>query len=139
MKRLIPFLLALAATAVLVPAALAVSNDASPVVKWNAPKFGAIIATKGHLALYTWKKESDKKVHCTGACAKAWPPLIVPANEMAMVHPHVSGVMGTFGVIHRPDGKAQLTLNRKPLYSFSGDAPGQVKCDGVDGWHVVHA
>ena len=63
MKRFGPLLLALAATAVLVPAALAVSHDASPAIKWNAPKFGAIVATKGHLALYTWKKESDKKAH----------------------------------------------------------------------------
>ncbi len=137
MKRLIPFLLALAATAVLVPAALAVSNDASPVVKWNAPKFGAIIATKGHLALYTWKKESDKKVHCTGACAKTWPPLTVAHGTM--VAKHVAGVMGTFGEIMRTDGRTQVTLNGRPLYTFHGDSPTRILCNGVDGWFVVHA
>ena len=137
MKRLIPFLLALAATAVLVPAALAVSNDASPVVKWNAPKFGAIIATKGHLALYTWKKESDKKVHCTGACAKTWPPLTVAHGTM--VAKHVAGVMGTFGEIMRTDGRTQVTLDGRPLYTFHGDTPRKILCNGVDGWFVVHA
>jgi predicted lipoprotein with Yx(FWY)xxD motif len=137
MKRLIPFLLALAATAVLVPAALAVSNDASPVVKWNAPKFGAIIATKGHLALYPWKKESDKKVHCTGACAKTWPPLTVAHGTM--VAKHVTGVMGTFGEIMRADGRTQVTLDGRPLYTFHGDSPTKILCNGVDGWFVVHA
>ena len=137
MKRFIPLLLALAATAVLVPAALAVSNDASPVVKWNAPKFGAIIATKGHLALYAWKKESDKKVHCTGACAKTWPPLTVAHGTM--VAKHVAGVMGTFGEIMRTDGRTQVTLNGRPLYTFHGDSPTRILCNGVDGWFVVHA
>ena len=99
--------------------------------------FGHVLAGANRVPLYTWSRERDRKVHCVGACAKAWPPLVVPANEMAMVHPHVRGVAGTFGIVHRPDGKAQLTLNGRPLYSYVGDAPGQVKCDGVDGWHVV--
>jgi predicted lipoprotein with Yx(FWY)xxD motif len=99
--------------------------------------FGAVLAGANRVPLYTWNKERDHKVHCTGACAKAWPPLIVPKNAMAMVHPHVRGIAGTFGIVHRPDGKAQLTLNGRPLYSYEGDGPGQVKCDGVEGWHVV--
>lgn len=137
MRRFIPLLLALAATVVLVPAALAVTHDASPVVKWNTAKFGAIIATKGHLALYTWKKESDKKVHCTGACAKTWPPLTVPHGTMVVKH--VAGVMGTFGEIMRADGRTQITLNGKPLYTFNGDTPTKILCNGVGGWFVVHA
>jgi predicted lipoprotein with Yx(FWY)xxD motif len=135
MRRFIPLLLALAATAVLVPAGLAATRDATPVVKWNAPKFGAILATKGHLALYTWKKESDKKVHCTGACAQAWPPLTI--THGAMVARHVAGVMGTFGEIMRADGRTQVTLDGKPLYTYHGDSPTKVLCNGVDGWFVV--
>jgi predicted lipoprotein with Yx(FWY)xxD motif len=137
MRRFIPLLLALAATAMLVPAALAATRDATPVVKWKAPKFGAIIATKGHLALYTWKKESDKKVHCTGACAQAWPPLTVAQG--AMVAKHVAGVMGTFGEIMRADGRTQVTLDGKPLYTYHGDSSTKILCNGVDGWYVVRA
>jgi predicted lipoprotein with Yx(FWY)xxD motif len=137
MQRFIPLLLALAATAVLVPAALAATRDAAPVVKWNAPKFGAILATKGHLALYTWKKESDKKVHCTGTCAQAWPPLTVAQGTMVVKH--VAGVMGTFGEIMRADGRTQLTLDGKPLYTYHGDSPTKILCNGVDGWFVVRA
>jgi predicted lipoprotein with Yx(FWY)xxD motif len=128
---------ALAATVTLVPAALAAMHPSGPVVAWNTPKFGSIVATKGHLALYTWKKESDKKVHCTGACAKTWPPLTVPHGTM--VAKHVTGVMGTFGEIMRADGTTQVTLDGRPLYAFHGDSPTKILCNGVDGWFVVHA
>jgi predicted lipoprotein with Yx(FWY)xxD motif len=137
MTRLTALLLALIATAVLVPAALAATQDASPVVKWKAPKFGAIVATPRHLALYTWKKESDKKVHCTGACAKTWPPLTIAHGTM--VAKHVAGVMGTFGEIMRADGRTQVTLDGRPLYTYHADSPTKILCNGVDGWFVVHA
>ena len=137
MRRFTVVLLSLAATAVLASAALAATRESGPVVKWNAPKFGAIIATKGHLALYTWKKESDKKVHCTGTCAKTWPPLTLPHGTM--VAKHVAGVMGTFGEIMRADGRTQVTLDGRPLYTFNGDSPTKILCNGVDGWFVVKA
>jgi predicted lipoprotein with Yx(FWY)xxD motif len=137
MRRFLPSLLALAAGVMLVPAALAATRDAGPVVKWNTPKFGAIIATKGHLALYTWKKEADKKVHCTGACATAWPPLTVAHGTT--VPKHVAGVMGTFGEIMRADGRTQVTLGGRPLYTYHADSPTKILCNGVDGWFVVKA
>lgn len=132
MKKTVLAVVVLAA--VLAPAALA---DAKPVIVVKAPKFGKILATKGHLALYTWNKEKDKKVHCTGACAKAWPPLTVPKN--AMVAKHVAGVMGTLGQVMRPDGSHQVTLNGRPLYTYHGDTRTKILCNGVDGWFVVKA
>ncbi len=137
MKHLSLLLVAFAATATLASAALAATRDSTPVVKWNTAKFGAIIATKGHLALYTWKKEADKKVHCVGACANTWPPLTVAHGTM--VAKHVKGVMGTFGEIMRADGRTQVTLDGKPLYTFNGDSPTKILCNGVDGWFVVKA
>ena len=137
MRLLVVTALVLAAAALLGSQALAAPHDASPVVKVNAPKFGAIIATKGHLALYTWNREKDKKVHCTGACATTWPPLLVAAHTM--VTKHVAGVMGTFGTIVRPDGKTQVTWDGRPLYTYHGDTPTKILCNGVDGWYVVKA
>jgi predicted lipoprotein with Yx(FWY)xxD motif len=137
MRRCLTAALALVATAMLVPAAVSAMHPAGPIVAWKAPKFGAIVATKGHLALYTWKKESDKRVHCTGACAKTWPPMTVPHGTM--VAKHVTGIMGTFGEIMRADGRTQVTLDGKPLYTFHGDSPTKILCNGVDGWFVVHA
>ena len=135
MKRYAPLLLAFVAAAAIAPQVMAATRDANPVVKWKAPKFGPILATKGHLALYTWKTESDKKVHCTGACAKAWPPLTIAKGTM--VAKHVAGVMGTFSEIMRPDGRTQVTYTGRPLYTYHGDTPTKILCNGVDGWFVV--
>jgi predicted lipoprotein with Yx(FWY)xxD motif len=137
MRRCMIVVLALVATAMLVPAAFAAMHPEGPIVAWKTPKFGAIVATKGHLALYTWKQESDKRVHCTGACAKTWPPMTIAHGSM--IAKHVTGIMGTFGEIMRPDGRTQVTLDGKPLYTFHGDSPTKILCNGVDGWFVVHA
>ena len=68
---------------------------------------------------------------------KEWPPLTVPKGTM--IAKHVMGAMGTFGTIRRPDGRTQVTLNRRPLYTYVGDTRTKILCDGVDGWFVVRA
>jgi predicted lipoprotein with Yx(FWY)xxD motif len=137
MRRFIPILLALAAVAVTAPLAVGAPRDATPVVTWKTKQFGQVLATKRHLALYTWTGEKDKKVHCTGVCASMWPPLTVAKHTM--VAKHVPGVMGTFGEIMRPDGRTQVTYNGRPLYTYHGDSPTKILCNGVDGWFVVRA
>jgi len=128
---------ALAVAALVVPAAMAVSSS-TPVAIVNSAKFGKVLATaKGHLAFYTWTREKDNKVHCTGACAKVWPPILVPKGTT--VTAHVKGAMGVFGTIKRPDGSTQLTFNKRPLYTFHGDTATKILCNGVDGWFVVKA
>lgn len=108
----------------------------TPVIKQKDPRFGNILATRAHRALYFWSVEKrDFKVHCTGACAQAWPPLIV--RTRADVPRRISGIKGTFGVIARPDGKLQVTRNRLPVYTYAHEGPNQVLCNNVDGWFVV--
>src|SRR5438128_1330252 len=135
MRRLIPLALALAAAALFATQAL--SSMMSPVTVVKSAKFGKVLANEKHLALYTWNREKDHKVHCVGACAKAWPPLLVAKGEA--VPKHVPGAMGTFGVAMRPDGSHQVTWNRRPLYTFSKDTPTKILCNGVQGWFVVKA
>jgi predicted lipoprotein with Yx(FWY)xxD motif len=134
MRRLVLPLLLLAA-AVLAASALGSTRVTGPVVKWKTAQFGSILATKGHLALYTWNQEKLRKVKCTGACSKMWPPLTIPHGTMAPKH--IAGVMGTFGEVMRPDGKTQVTFNGHPLYTYHGDTPTKILCNGVDGWFVV--
>ncbi len=99
------------------------------------PKFGSILVNGRGLALYYWSREKPNQVKCTGQCAQAWPPVLVPSG--ATVPMHIAGAMGTFGVVMRPDGGHQLTFNKHPLYTYQGDkTPSQILCDGVDGWHV---
>lgn len=136
MRRFVLTLLVLAA-AILTATAFAAQTATGPVVAFKTAKFGNVLATKGHLALYTWNKEKAGAVKCTGACAKVWPPLTIPRGTMAPKH--VAGVMGTFGELTRPDGRTQVTFDGHALYTFSRDTPTKILCNGVDGWFVVRA
>jgi predicted lipoprotein with Yx(FWY)xxD motif len=95
-----------------------------------------VIATPRRIGIYYWdvEKKAGGKVRCTGSCLKMWPPVYVKGK----VDAHVKGVMATFGTIRR-GARLQLTVNGLPAYTYEGDAPGIVRCDGVDGWHVVRA
>ena len=126
--------------ALIAPAATMAEANApaakAPVIKIKARGFGNILATPGRKALYFWNVEKkDFKIHCTGACARAWPPLILKSR--ASVRARMPGISGRFGVIKRPDGRLQLTRNRLPVYTYAHEGPNQVLCDNVDGWFVV--
>jgi predicted lipoprotein with Yx(FWY)xxD motif len=135
MRCFTPLFVLLALAAALSTSALAARQTAGPVVKFNTAKFGPVLATQGHLALYAWNQEKGAKVKCTGACAKTWPPLTLPHGTMAPKH--IAGVMGTFGDVVRPDGRTQVTYDGHPLYTFHGDTAKKILCNGVDGWFVV--
>jgi predicted lipoprotein with Yx(FWY)xxD motif len=99
-------------------------------------KFGPLLVTAKGFALYIWTQEKPGQIKCTGSCAKIWPPLLVPAG----VHmpAAVAGTSGRFGIIVRPDKARQLSYNGRALYTFVSDVkPGQVGCDGVQGWEAV--
>jgi predicted lipoprotein with Yx(FWY)xxD motif len=111
--------------------------QAAPVKRLKAAGFGFVLARADRQALYYWQveKKAGGKVRCTGACAAAWPPLLVKSR--AAVPAHVAGIKGTFGVVRRPNGKLQVTYNRLPVYTYAHEGPGQVLCNNVDGWFVV--
>jgi predicted lipoprotein with Yx(FWY)xxD motif len=129
-------LLALALTAAfVVPAAAAA--PAAPVTKLRAAGFGYVLARRDRQALYYWQveKRAGGKIRCVGACAAAWPPLLV--RSAAAVPKRVPGINGTFGVIRRPNGRLQVTHNGLAVYTYAHEGPGQVLCNNVDGWFVV--
>jgi predicted lipoprotein with Yx(FWY)xxD motif len=128
---------ALAVAALAAPTAMAgPAAGAPPVIKLKDSRFGSILVTPGHRALYFWNVEKkDFKIHCTGGCAKAWPPLIVRTG--ASLPAHVTGIKGSFGTIKRPDGRLQVTFNRLPIYTYAHEGANQVLCDNVGGWFVV--
>lgn len=127
------------ATAALLPLAAAAAPAApfatsKPAIEITTRNLGKVIATPGRLGIYYWnvEKKAGGKIRCTGACAKAWPPVYVVKTPPK----HVAGVMATFGTIKR-GGKLQLTVNGLPAYTYRGDSPGVVLCDNVDGWFAV--
>ena len=137
MRRLMLLFVLVGVAAALGASAFGARGASSPVIVLKTSSFGTILATPGHLALYTWNKEKGLKVKCVGACAKTWPPLTIPHGTMAPKH--IAGAMGTFGDVMRPDGTTQVTYNGHALYRFHGDTSTKILCNGVGGWYVVKA
>ena len=86
------------------------------------------------LYYYTEDKPGSGKSVCTGACAKAWPPLTAPVKA-----PAGAKMPGPIGMITRAGGVKQVTINGYPVYYYAEDmAPGQAAGNGAGGsWHVI--
>jgi predicted lipoprotein with Yx(FWY)xxD motif len=102
-------------------------------------KLGTILAAgPKQRTVYLFEADSGKVSSCTGACAKAWPP--VTSTGAAIAGGSAKGA--EIGTITRPDGTKQVTYGGHPLYFFerdgdSSDAYGQgVKAFGA-GWYAL--
>ena len=134
------------ATVVALTAALAVTAQAAVAARADTMKpqlvrtivdkeLGKVLTAANKQAIYVWNREPKGQIRCTGACAKAWPPVIVKAG--VVVPKHVKGIMGEFGTVRRAGGARQLTFNRRALYTYAHEKPGQVLCNDVDDWFAV--
>jgi len=94
----------------------------------SASGLGLVLAdSEGH-TLYAFSKDSPKASACEGACAKAWPPLLVEKGEP---EPSNGASAARLGTITRADGSRQVTYAGHPLYSYSGDKqPGAATGNG---------
>ena len=135
MKRLAALALAAVAVGALASAAPAADMKPRLVRTITDATLGEVLAAGNRQAIYVWNRERNGKVRCYDACADAWPPVLV--RKGVRVPMHVDGVMGDFGTVRRADGMRQLTLDRRPLYTYAHERPGEVKCNNVDGWFVV--
>jgi predicted lipoprotein with Yx(FWY)xxD motif len=86
---------------------------------------GDVLVDSAGKALYSSDVEADGKVRCTGACTSFWRPLTIDSSR-----PKAAADAGKVGVVKRPDGARQVTVDGKPLYTFSEDAPGKVAGNG---------
>jgi predicted lipoprotein with Yx(FWY)xxD motif len=99
---------------------------------------GTILFNQKGQTLYLFQKDKTSKSTCEGACATAWPPLIVTGKPTAG-HGIKAKLLSTST---RSDGKKQVTYNGHPLYRFSGDTKaGQTNGQGVNAfgakWFVL--
>ena len=119
-----------------VPAPLGPRHVAALEQLRDGPVTVSELASRLGLTLYYYSEDKPHsgKSACTGVCATAWPPLAAPVKA-----PAGARLPGRLGVITRPNGVKQVTLNGYPLYFYIGDkAPGQAKGDGISGsWHVI--
>jgi predicted lipoprotein with Yx(FWY)xxD motif len=99
-------------------------------------KFGSVIVDGKGMTAYFFNKDTANSgtSACTGQCATLW-----QAITSTSATPSVSGVTATVATITGVAGGKQITINGRPIYTYSKDtAPGDTNGEGVGGlWYVV--
>ncbi len=121
-------------------AALAATNAPHtnpPVVVDAASRIGVgtILVTPKGATLYRDTADGPNKPTCTGGCASIWPAYLLPGGDTKPVGG--KGVTGTLGTVKVAHGRLQVTCNKEPLYTFTGDSGKSVNGNGVGGFAVV--
>ena len=107
------------------------------LVTTRKTKLGTILVNAQGRSLYLFLKDKNGKSACSGACAKAWPPLMTTGKAKA-----AGGVNAKLlGTTKRSNG-TQVTYNGHPLYTFFQDTKaGQTKGQGSNFfgalWYVM--
>jgi predicted lipoprotein with Yx(FWY)xxD motif len=115
------------ATAASSPPPKTASGQAATVGISNTGIGQVLVNSQGH-TLYLFKADQGTKSACTGACAGAWPPLLVNGKPTLGQGVNASLV----GTAARPEGTTQLTYNGHPLYLFAQDQKaGETNGQGV--------
>ena len=97
-------------------------------VKVANSSLGSILVNSQGRTLYLFKADVGASSACSGACAKAWPPLLATGTPTAGTGLTASKL----GTITRSNGSRQVTYNGHPLYLFIKDKkPGDVTGQGV--------
>jgi predicted lipoprotein with Yx(FWY)xxD motif len=105
--------------------------------KTVAGKSQEILVDAKGLTLYYFTPDKGGAVTCTGACAQAWPPLMLPSGTSTPVAG--KGVTGKLSAVSSPQGGMQVTYNGWPLYYYVKDKDAEdTYGQGVGGkWFVV--
>jgi predicted lipoprotein with Yx(FWY)xxD motif len=116
----------------LIPAATAGASPAhahTTRVKVEQTRWGPVLADGKGMTLYVYVDDLLTKTSsaCTGDCVNDWPPALV-SGKVALAR----GITGHVGTITRTNGTHQLTIDGRPLYTFSGDrSPGEFRGNGI--------
>ncbi len=135
---------AIAGLAIAAAAGLASAKVANPTVATahNSRLHETVLVDRRGFTLYTLSPETTHHLLCkTSACISFWPPLKAASAKAKLVKG--AGIKGRLATLQRK-GFAQVTLNRRPLYRFSGDsAKGQANGEGIASfggvWHAAKA
>jgi predicted lipoprotein with Yx(FWY)xxD motif len=129
----------LAGSLLIALSAVAVASGAgAPTVKaGNNATLGTIVVGPTGRTVYHYLDETGKKIDCTGACQKQWPPVLIAKSAKPVAGPGIDA--RKLGTIVRPDGTVQVTYYGFPLYRFAGDTKnGQANGQGIErAWYAV--
>jgi len=114
------------------------ASAAAAALTAGTSTLGAIITGAGGRAVYLFEKDKGTASSCYGACAAAWPPVLVTGTPVAGTGVNAS----LLGTAKRTAGSMQLTYGGFLLYYFAGDSkPGDVSGEGSQafgaGWDLV--
>lgn len=120
---------ALVLAALLAPATAQATSHGNDLVHARALNGSVFMMNQSHMTLYTYDQDGASMSACTGACAKVWPPALLPAD---------AELGENYSLFARDDGSMQIAYKGRPLYLYSGDTRiGDVNGDGIDGvWNI---
>ncbi|MGW2253836.1 SCO0930 family lipoprotein [Kitasatospora sp. NPDC001660] len=100
-------------------------------------QLGSIVVDARGMTLYQYAKDPSWPMRslCEGQCAMTWKPApAVDPSQVKGVDPKLIGKM------KRTDGTWQLSINCKPVYTYTGDnAPGDANGNGKDNlWSAIN-
>jgi predicted lipoprotein with Yx(FWY)xxD motif len=110
------------------PAPPKTASGQAATVGVSTTAIGQVLVNSEGRTLYLFKADQGTKSACTGACAGAWPPLLVTGKPTVG-----SGVNAALlGATTRPERTTQLTYSGHPLYLFVKDhKAGETNGQGV--------
>lgn len=98
-------------------------------LKTATTSLGTVVVDSAGKTVYAFDEDTRNSgmSACTGGCAGLW-----PAVTTSSTRPTVAGLTARVGTISRPDGTRQITLDGRPIYTYSGDSgAGAVAGQGV--------
>ena len=110
------------------PAGAASVHGPTSIVKIVHTPYGPVIANGAGMTLYVFVDDLLTRAPsaCVGDCRNDWPPAL--ADRRVRV---AAGITGHIGTIDRFGQGHQLTMDGRPLYTFSGDTPGEIRGNGT--------
>jgi predicted lipoprotein with Yx(FWY)xxD motif len=120
------------------PAPAAPEGERPALTAQEVADLGTVLIDQDGRTLYRFDEDSadPPTTTCVGDCAEKWPPFVVDRDAKLLV----DGIEDSaVGLLERPDGSTQLTVNGWALYRFSGDtAAGATEGQGVGGaWYAI--
>ncbi len=105
------------------------SSSTATVHVASVPGVGSVLVNAQGRTLYLFTPDKQSTPTCSGACASAWPALVVTGSPT----PGTGVAAGMLGTVTGANGTIQVTYNHWPLYTFVGDtAAGQAKGQGLN-------
>jgi predicted lipoprotein with Yx(FWY)xxD motif len=84
----------------------------------RVPNVGTVLATTSGHTLYRFTVDPAGKATCVGACAKVWPPLLLPRGVTHIKAPRSVKGLSTVRVA---GGRLQVFFHHEALYGFVSD------------------